>query len=200
MRKIGLFLTIIVMLLSICACSKNGNDTGFLNGENGKADAPIGSGIRPGDDSNSDDKNEPVNNTVSGDKTESENNSVVDDKTESGEKNEADDKIETGDKTEPDDKTETGSNNETGDKEQTGDKTETDKNESGEPVNPDPNFDPTKYTYQDYLDMTGKEQEAFFDKFESTEAFFDWLNAAKEKADKENPDKEVGADGSIVVE
>ena len=52
--------------------------------------------------------------------------------------------------------------------------------------------------YEQYMDMTGEEQEAFFDSFENEEAFFDWFNAAKAEYEKAHPP--VIIDGSTNIE
>ena len=54
-------------------------------------------------------------------------------------------------------------------------------------------------TYEEYIAMSGTEQQKYLESFESIEAFFEWYNAAKEKYDKENPSIEIG-DGSINME
>lgn len=46
--------------------------------------------------------------------------------------------------------------------------------------------------YQRYHNMTGEEQQAFIDNFESIEAFFEWYNAAKAEHEKMNPSTEIG--------
>lgn len=59
--------------------------------------------------------------------------------------------------------------------------------------------DPVKMDYQTFQSMTGAEQRAFQDSFESIEAFFAWYNAAKEAYEKENPSIEVGGDGVVTL-
>lgn len=59
--------------------------------------------------------------------------------------------------------------------------------------------DPVKMDYQTFQSMTGAEQRAFQDSFESIEAFFAWYNAAKEAYEKENPPIEVGGDGVVTL-
>ncbi len=56
---------------------------------------------------------------------------------------------------------------------------------------------PTSVTYAEYLAMTGAEQSAFINSFESTEAFFQWRNAAKAEYEAQNPDIELGNGGDI---
>lgn len=53
--------------------------------------------------------------------------------------------------------------------------------------------------YKTFQAMTGAEQRAFQDTFESLDAFFEWYNAAKETYEKENPPIDVG-DGVIDME
>ena len=50
--------------------------------------------------------------------------------------------------------------------------------------------------YEDYLNMTGEQQLAFMQSFDSMEAFFAWLNAAKAEYEAQNPGTDVG-DGNI---
>ena len=59
--------------------------------------------------------------------------------------------------------------------------------------------DPVKMDYQTFQSMTGAEQRAFQDSFESIEAFFAWYNTAKEAYEKENPSIEVGGDGVVTL-
>jgi predicted negative regulator of RcsB-dependent stress response len=47
-----------------------------------------------------------------------------------------------------------------------------------------------KLTYEEYNALSGAEQELYFNKFDSLEAFFEWYNAAK----KEYDDKENSSD------
>ncbi len=47
-------------------------------------------------------------------------------------------------------------------------------------------------TYEEYHAMTAETQKAFFEKFESVEAFFDWYKDAKAKYEKENAAIEIG--------
>ncbi len=50
--------------------------------------------------------------------------------------------------------------------------------------------------YERYQNMTGAEQKAFMESFDSIEAFFDWYNAAEAAYKELHPDIEVG-DGSV---
>lgn len=47
--------------------------------------------------------------------------------------------------------------------------------------------------YQRYHNMSGEEQQAFIDGFESIEAFFEWYNAAKAEHERLNPGTEIGS-------
>ena len=51
-------------------------------------------------------------------------------------------------------------------------------------------------SYEAYLNMTGDQQRAFMESFDSIEAFFVWLNAAKAEYEAQNPGADIG-DGSI---
>lgn len=51
-------------------------------------------------------------------------------------------------------------------------------------------------TYEDYTKMSGSEQLAFIQSFESMDAFFNWYNTAKQKYDKENAGTELNG-GSV---
>ena len=53
-------------------------------------------------------------------------------------------------------------------------------------------------SYEQYMDMSGEEQEAFFDSFENEKDFFDWFNAAKAEYEKAHPP--VIIDGSTNIE
>lgn len=59
--------------------------------------------------------------------------------------------------------------------------------------------DPAKMDYETFRAMTGAEQRAFQESFESIEAFFAWYNAAKEAYEKENPPIEIGGDGVVTL-
>lgn len=50
--------------------------------------------------------------------------------------------------------------------------------------------------YEKYNAMSGEEQEAFIDSFESIQAFMDWYNAAKAEYDALHPGIDIG-DGNI---
>ena len=51
-------------------------------------------------------------------------------------------------------------------------------------------------TYEEYIAMSGEEQQKYMNSFSSIEAFFEWYNAAKAKYDAEHPSIEIG-DGEI---
>ena len=57
--------------------------------------------------------------------------------------------------------------------------------------------DITTVTYEDYIAMTGAQQQAFINQFASTEEFVKWYNASKAKYDAEHPDIEIGGDTVI---
>lgn len=50
--------------------------------------------------------------------------------------------------------------------------------------------------YEWYHSLTGEQQMAYMETFESMDAFFDWYNAAKEEHEKERPSIDIG-DGYI---
>lgn len=52
-------------------------------------------------------------------------------------------------------------------------------------------------TYEEYISMSGSEQQKYFESFESPEAFFAWYNDAKAKYEAENPSIEIGGDEEI---
>ena len=54
--------------------------------------------------------------------------------------------------------------------------------------------------YQTFHAMSGAEQQAFQQSFESLDEFFEWYNDAKEAYEKANPPIEVGGDGVIDME
>lgn len=54
----------------------------------------------------------------------------------------------------------------------------------------------TNMTYERYCSLSGEEQMAYMQTFDSLADFFDWYNAAKEAYEKENPGIEIG-DGNI---
>lgn len=51
--------------------------------------------------------------------------------------------------------------------------------------------------YERYVNMSGEEQAAYIQTFDSVPVFFDWLNTAKEAYETLHPDIEVGEDGSV---
>ena len=57
----------------------------------------------------------------------------------------------------------------------------------------------TTLTYEQFQAMTGAEQRAYQESFESIDAFFVWYNAAKETYEQENPPIEIGGDGTVVL-
>ena len=64
-----------------------------------------------------------------------------------------------------------------------------------------PSTPPTDETKpMDYLTfqaMSGAEQRAYQESFESLDAFFEWYNTVKEAYEKENPPIEIGGDGAV---
>lgn len=52
--------------------------------------------------------------------------------------------------------------------------------------------------YEQYMNMSGEEQEEFFNSFENEKDFFDWFNAAKAEYEKAHPP--VIIDGSTNIE
>lgn len=56
-----------------------------------------------------------------------------------------------------------------------------------------------KTEYEKLMEMSGEEQQAFMESFESLDAFFAWLEAAKAEYEAKNPGIEIGGDGIIVV-
>lgn len=62
---------------------------------------------------------------------------------------------------------------------------------------PQPEKRPEDYTYEEYLAMTGEEQQAFFNSFASPEAFFAWMTAAKAAYDAAQEKIEIGDGGTI---
>jgi len=59
-------------------------------------------------------------------------------------------------------------------------------------------FDFDNMTYEVYNSISGDKQMEFYNTFSNPQDFFDWLNAAKEEYDKQNPSIEI--DGSINLE
>lgn len=76
-----------------------------------------------------------------------------------------------------------------------------------EPTKPTETTDPTEGTkpaedessdgnlteYEQFQNMSPEQQQAYMESFESIEAFFEWLNEAKEAYEKANPPIEVGS-------
>ncbi len=60
-----------------------------------------------------------------------------------------------------------------------------------------PNVPSDLISYEEYLAMSGTEQEAFFTQFSDPMDFFAWLNVAKAEYDAKNPSIDVGEDGNI---
>lgn len=59
--------------------------------------------------------------------------------------------------------------------------------------------DPAPMTYEAFMALSGKEQQAYQESFTSIQAFFDWYNAAKETYEKENPPIYVGGNGTVTM-
>lgn len=59
--------------------------------------------------------------------------------------------------------------------------------------------DPSELTYEEYLEMTPEEQQAYYLSYEKPEDFFAWLNKAKEEYEANQNDIEIGGDGSIDI-
>lgn len=55
-------------------------------------------------------------------------------------------------------------------------------------------FNPSLYTYEDYINMTPQEQTAFIKKFPSIGKFTEWYTAAKKIHDKNNGNIDIGDD------
>ena len=53
--------------------------------------------------------------------------------------------------------------------------------------------------FKTFQSLTGAEQRAFQESFESIEAFFAWYTAAKEAYDKANPPIEIGGNGVVTL-
>ena len=51
--------------------------------------------------------------------------------------------------------------------------------------------EPASILYEDYRDMSASEQKAYFESFSSTQAFFEWFNAAKKDYADRNPGIEI---------
>lgn len=56
-----------------------------------------------------------------------------------------------------------------------------------------------KTEYEKLLEMSGEEQQAFMESFESLEAFFAWLEEAKAEYEAKNPGIEIGTDGIVAI-
>ncbi len=52
-------------------------------------------------------------------------------------------------------------------------------------------------SYEEYIAMSGEEQEAYFMQFSDPMAFFVWLETAKAEYDAKNPSIDIGDDGNI---
>lgn len=52
-------------------------------------------------------------------------------------------------------------------------------------------------SYEEYIAMSGTEQQKFYESFSDPIDFFNWINDAKAKYEKEHPSIEIGSDGSI---
>lgn len=52
-------------------------------------------------------------------------------------------------------------------------------------------------TYEEYLAMTGAEQTAFYNSFDSQNDFFKWYNAAKKAYDSNENNIIIGGDNSV---
>jgi len=59
--------------------------------------------------------------------------------------------------------------------------------------------DPVQMDFKTFQSLTGAEQRAFQESFESIEAFFAWYTAAKEAYDKANPPIEIGGNGVVTL-
>ena len=52
-------------------------------------------------------------------------------------------------------------------------------------------------TYEEYLAMTGVEQEAFYYSFDNSDDYFKWYNAAKKEYDSNENNIVIGGDNSV---
>lgn len=52
-------------------------------------------------------------------------------------------------------------------------------------------------TYEEYIAMTGAEQKAFYNSFDSKDDYFKWYNAAKKAYDNDENNIIIGGDGSV---
>lgn len=107
-----------------------------------------------------------------------------------------DDETIAGDSTENAGNTENNNSGSSGSNEN--EKPEETKPSTGETTQPGDIPSADEVTYEEYNAMSGEEQMAFFNTFDSMEDFVAWYNAAKEKHDSEHPDIEIG-DGNIDI-
>ena len=79
----------------------------------------------------------------------------------------------------------------------------TDSTPPSDPTNPTNPTDPsqpaekTYLTYEEYIALSGAEQNAYCQSFPSLRAFNDWYNAAKKAYDEAQPKETIGPDGNI---
>ena len=194
MKKIISLILLVVLMLSVCACTKPSNEIAIQNGEeNSVSDNENVS--NPSDDLSNSSDNTTLDDALTDDDTPVSNTIDTTDDTNTS------DGGNSNTPSNPDTNTPSNDGEQSGDSSLGEDSQAGDESSSGEDavVEKDPNFDPSKYTYSQYQNMTGAEQEEFFNNFESINAFFDWLNAAKEKEQQESPDKIIGSDGEIAV-
>ena len=57
--------------------------------------------------------------------------------------------------------------------------------------------EPDGITYEDYMEMTAAEQQAYYESFDDPMEFFAWLNAAKAEYEANKNDIEIGSGGSV---
>lgn len=55
------------------------------------------------------------------------------------------------------------------------------------------------YTYEEYIALSGDEQYAYYQQFESASAFFEWYNQAKLEYEESQDRIEIGGDDSIDI-
>ena len=65
------------------------------------------------------------------------------------------------------------------------------------PTNPSQPAEKTYLTYEEYIALSGAEQNAYCQSFPSLRAFNDWYNAAKKAYDEAQPKETIGPDGNI---
>lgn len=53
---------------------------------------------------------------------------------------------------------------------------------------------PARIGYEEYMAMTGKEQQAYYEQFPNVESFFEWYHAAKAEYDAAHPNE--GGEGA----